>query len=100
VWTGCICLRYQWLALVKTVMNFGVPWGGGDFFSGSMAISFSRRTLLHGVGWLVIAYGLTRRGSNKAVCINITIYFYRVFENLTDRQTDRLCFLKLVGLSP
>jgi hypothetical protein len=39
--------RDKWRAVVHTVMNFPI------FFTSWGTVSFSRRTLLHAVGWLV-----------------------------------------------
>jgi hypothetical protein len=41
--------RGGWWALVKAVMNLQVPHNVGYFLTSSELVSFSRRTLLHGV---------------------------------------------------
>jgi hypothetical protein len=41
--------RDKWWALVDTVMNLQVPQNVGDFLTILELVSFSRRTLLHGV---------------------------------------------------
>jgi hypothetical protein len=41
--------RDQWWALVNTVMDFQVPFKVGNFLGSQAIISFSRRTMLHGV---------------------------------------------------
>jgi len=43
----------QWRAVVYTVMNIGVPKKAVNFLISWCTISFSSRTLLFGVGWLV-----------------------------------------------
>jgi hypothetical protein len=39
--------RYQWRALVNTVMNLRVPQNAGNFLSDCTIGSFSRRAHLH-----------------------------------------------------
>jgi hypothetical protein len=39
----------RWWALVNAVMNFRVPYIAGNFLTSCKPVSFSRRTLLHGV---------------------------------------------------
>jgi hypothetical protein len=41
--------RERWRVLVSTVMNFGVPYVRGISSLAAKPVSFSRRTLLHGV---------------------------------------------------
>jgi hypothetical protein len=45
--------RDQWRDLRNTVMNLGVPYNVAKFLSGCTTGGVSRRTRLHGVGWLV-----------------------------------------------
>jgi len=41
--------RNRWQALVNAVMNLQVPYSVGNFLTSCKPVSFSRRTLLHGV---------------------------------------------------
>jgi hypothetical protein len=41
--------RDQWRTLVTTVINLWIPQKAGNFLTSSAIISFSGRTLLHGV---------------------------------------------------
>jgi len=42
-------IKYTWRTLVSAVMNFRVPWNVGNFLTSCKPVSFSRRTLHHGV---------------------------------------------------
>jgi hypothetical protein len=41
--------RDRWRELVNAVMNLRVPYNAENFLTGCKPVSFSRRTLLHGV---------------------------------------------------
>ena len=46
---GLVQDRDRWRTLVSAVMNLGVPWNAGNFLTSCKPVSFSRRTLRHGV---------------------------------------------------
>ena len=48
-WIGRAQDRYSWLTLVSAVMNLRVPWNVGNFLTSCKPVSFSIRTLHHGV---------------------------------------------------
>jgi hypothetical protein len=48
-WIGLAQDRDRWWAIVNAVMNLQVQQNAGNFLVGCKPVSFSRRTVLHGV---------------------------------------------------
>jgi len=48
-WIGLAQDRDRWQTFVSAVMNLWVPWNAGNFLTSCKPVSFSRRTLLHGI---------------------------------------------------
>ena len=48
-WVGLAQYRDRWRTLVNPVMNLRVPWNAVNFLTSCKPVSFSRRTLHHGV---------------------------------------------------
>ena len=48
-WIGLAKDRERWRTLVSAVMNLRAPWNAGNFLTSCKPVSFSRRTLHHGV---------------------------------------------------
>ena len=51
-WIGLAEDRDRWRTLVSAVMNLRVPWNAGNFLTSCKPVSYSRRTLHHGVSKL------------------------------------------------
>jgi len=45
--------RDMWRAVVSEVMNLHISLNAGNLLTSYVSVSFSGRTLLHGVGWSV-----------------------------------------------
>jgi hypothetical protein len=48
-WIGLAQERDTWRALLNVMRNLRVPYSAGNFLSSCKPVSFSSRTLLHGV---------------------------------------------------
>ena len=48
-WTGLAQYRDRWRTLVSAVMNLRVSWNAVNFLTSCKQVSFSRRTLHHGL---------------------------------------------------
>ena len=53
-WIGLAQDRHRWRTLVSAVMNLRVPWNAGNFLTSCKPVSFSRRTLHHGVSIITV----------------------------------------------
>jgi len=87
VWIGVISLRMGCIngALVNIEMKLQVPQKVGNFLTKWAAVTFSRKTLLPGVGWLLKNIRFHKRQG-----------IYWQDEQLSASQAE-LCYMELVG---
>ena len=72
-WIGLAQGRDRWRTLVSAVMNLQVPWNAWNFLTSCKPVSFSRRTLHHGVSKYIM--GIIQH--------NIKMYFEEILlENI------------------
>ena len=76
-WIGLAQDRDGWRRLVSAVMKLRVPWNAGNFLTSCKPVSFSRRTLHHGVSkWnLLLQYFCISR--NLLVALRYILYILR-----------------------
>ena len=66
-WIGLVQGRDSWQMLVSAVMNLRVPWNARNFLTSCKPVSFSRRTLHHGVSKLVPLGKCRNNGFNDGI---------------------------------
>ena len=74
-WIGLAQDRDRWRTLVSAVMKLRVPWNAGNFLTSWKPVSFSRRTLHHGVSKYGIIFCVLLK---LYVCMCIYIYIYPI----------------------
>ena len=73
-WSGRAQDIDRWWMLVSAVMNLRVPWNAGNFLTSCKPVSFSRRTLHHGVSIRLLLPGGNPTAVNKyRIKLNLTV---------------------------
>ena len=80
-WIGLAQERDGWRTLVSAVMNLRVPWNAGNFLTSCKPVSFSRRTLHHGVSNGVIIF---------VYCIWVVTRWQWLYYMYTKYEIDKL----------
>ena len=83
-WIGLAQDTDRWRTLVSAVMNLRVPWNTGNFLTRCKPVSFSRRTLYHGVS----KYVISTRYSTVAVSMISTVNPFRLTVLMHDTHTQ------------
>ena len=73
-WIGLAQDRDRWWTLVIAVMKLRVPWNAGNFLTSCKPVSFSRRTLHHGV--------------SNLDCLTLKMKALQVFRNVGNCSPD------------
>ena len=89
-WIGLAQDRNRRRALVSAVMNLLVPWNAGNFLTNYKPVSFSRRTLHHGVSKWIYVYNERVRSSLRQVRWRIISSLHRAFRKITSTINQQM----------
>ena len=87
-WIGLAQDRDRWRTLVRAVMNLPVPWNAGNFLTSCKPVSFSRRTLHHGVSKYQNITATAQRNSADFLTADVKtlLLILRVMKNMNNMQ--------------
>ena len=94
-WIALAQDRDMWRTLVSAVMNLGVPWNVGNFLTSCKPVSFSRRTLHHGVSKKVSSFSkyqtLLRYTHKYVICLRKIVWLSLLWKMSTALRCKWFC---------
>ena len=88
-WIGLAQDRDRWRTLVSVVMNLRVPCNAGNFLTSCKPVSFSRRTLHHGVSIVEYVVSVNRVDVQSLNCLKLAVCLLQRRKTVTNAEYHR-----------